>query len=319
MQNVDVEGLGRDFDLNLLRFVQALCDSASVTRAGQAVGMSQPAASRAMARVRARFADPLLVRATGAYVLTPLAQQLAPAVRRALSAVDSVFESATFDPARSTRRFSLATTDYGMSAVLIGAMPAVRQAAPLIGLQIDPWSDETLAGLERGALDCALYADDVIPQDFHFRTLFCDGYAIVCRAGHPLSRQRGLSARQLLKAAGAFAQFAPRYPLGRGHMTDNVYRRVGLASPAFGLEAPYFYAGAQAVLLGDLVAVLPERAARIWAKGPEFLVLPVQEPKLTFEYRLIWHERVHRDAGIGWLREAIVRSVGEVATGAHSA
>ena len=311
MQKADVASLPRKFDLNLLRFLRALCDSASISRAGETVGMSQPAASRAMARLRSRFADPLLVRTARGYVLTPLAQQLAPMVRRALSAVDTVFEGAAFEPGLSARRFAIATTDYGMSTVLMGAMAPIRTTAPLVALQIEPWSHETIAGLERGEVDLALYADDVIPQDFHYRTLFQDGYALVCRAGHPLTRQQGLSAPKLLKAAAAFAQFAPRYPFGPGHVTDNIYRTLGLESPRLCLEAPYFYAGAQAVVHGDLVAVLPAKAARIWAQGAEFEVLPLREPRLSFEYRVIWHERVHRDAGVIWLRDVIARNVGE--------
>lgn len=311
MQKVDAAPLAREFDLNLLRFLRALCETASVSRAGEAVGISQPAASRATARLRSRFADPLLVRTARGYVLTPLAHHLAPIVRRALSAVDTVFEGTAFDPAHSERRFAMATTDYGMSTVLMGAMPAIRAAAPQIGLRIDPCSDETIPGLERGEYDCALYADEVIPQDFHYRTLFQDGYALVCRAGHPLTRRRGLSTLKLLQAAAAYAQFAPRYPFERGHATDDIYRTLGLESPRLCLEAPYFYAGAQAVVHGDLVAVLPIKAARIWALGADFEVLPLREPRLSFEYRLIWHERAHRDAGLIWMRDLIVRSVGE--------
>lgn len=311
MPKMDVTTLARGFDLNLLRFLSALCDSASITRAGEAVGASQPAASRAMARLRAQLADPLLVRTARGYALTPLGLRLAPVVRRALSAVDAVFEGVAFEPGHSTRRFAIATTDYGMSTVLMGAMPAIRTAAPRVGLQVDPWSDQTIAGLERGALDCALYADEVIPQDFHYRTLFRDGYALVCRAGHALARQQSLSALKLLKAAAAFPQFAPRYAFGRGHVTDDVYRRLGLDSPQMCLEAPYFYAGAQAVIHGDLVAVLPARAAGIWAQFRDFSILPLREPRLTFEYRVIWHERVHRDAGVTWFRDLIAGSVGD--------
>lgn len=311
MQKSDVPTLARSFDLNLLRFLSALCDSASITRAGEAVGASQPAASRAMARLRAQLADPLLVRTARGYALTPLAVRLAPVVRRALSTVDAVFEGAAFEPGDSTRRFAIATTDYGMSTVLMGAMPAIRAAASRVSLQVDPWSDETIAGMERGALDCALYADEVIPQDFHYKTLFRDGYALVCRAGHPLARQQGLSALKLLKAASSFPQFAPRYAFGRRHVTDDVYRRLGLESPQMCIEAPYFYAGAQAVVHGDLVAVLPTRAAGIWAQSRDFSVLPLREPRLTFEYRVIWHERVHRDAGVSWLRDVIAGTVGE--------
>ena len=114
--------------------------------------------------------------------------------------------------------------------------------------------------MERGALDCALYADEVIPQDFHYRPLFRDGFALVCRAPRALARQQSLSALKLLNAAAAFPQFALRYAFGRGHVTDDVYRRLGLDSPQMCLEAPYFYAGACAwrgSCRGVCVAIVP--------------------------------------------------------------
>lgn len=309
MQKTDVSSAGSGFDLNLLRFLQALTDTASVTRAGEALGMSQPAASRATARLRQRFGDPLLVRTSSGYVLTPLAEALAPLIRRALSATDEVFDAAGFSPLNSKRSFRMASTDYGMSAVVFQALPMLRREAPLTGLQIDPWTDETLTALQRGQLDCALYSDEPLPPDFHSRRLFSDGYAFVCRAGHPLQRVQGGSARKLLAAAVDYPQYAPRYPFGRNYITDNIYSTLGLPGPRLALEAPYFYAGASAVLTGDLVAVLPERAARLWARGTEFVVLPLKEPKLSFDYRVIWHERAHRDPGLKWLRDVFVKSV----------
>ena len=295
------------FDLNLLRYLRALVDSASVTRAGETLGMSQPAASRAVARLRQRFADPLLVRTGRGYVLTPLAEQLAPAVRRALAAADEVLAAATFDPATARRRLRIATTDYGMSTVLLDLLPTLRKAGPGIGLQIDPWGEDTVAALERGALDCALFADGPLPPDFHSRRLFEDGYVLMCRRGHPLLVHAHASAKRLLTAAAAYPQFAARYPGQRGHVTDDVYRRLNMAPAPMAVEAPYFYAGARVVQSSDLVAVLPARVARLWADAAEVVTVPVDIASLRFEYRVIWHERAHRDAGVKWLREMIAR------------
>lgn len=308
MPNADADPLSDAFDLNLMRFLRALIDTASVTRAGHAVGMSQPAASRATAKLRRRFGDPLLVRTAGGYVLTPLAQQLSPVVRCALSATEAVFEVAVFTARNSQRRFRVAATDYGTSIVLLPTIAGLRSEAPSIGLQIDPWTDQTVAQLERGELDCALHADEPTPPDFHARALFTDRYAVICKTGHALVRQSAGPPRKLLAAAAAYPQFAVRYPGQRGYVTDNVYRTLGLPGPRLIAEAPYFYAGARVVLDGDLVAVLPERAARLWARGCDLAVLPLHEPRLRFEYRVIWHERVHRDPGVGWLRDLIVRT-----------
>lgn len=297
----------RSLDLNLLRFLQALVDTGSVTRAGESVGLSQPAASRALARLRERLRDPLLVRTGRGHVLTPLALQLAAPVRRALAAADAVFDAAAFVAETSDRRFRLASTDYGMSTVVLDLMGWLPGAAPHAGLLVDPWSDDTIARLERGEIDGALYADEPIPADFHYRPLFEDRYALVCREDHPLARSRRARDGPLLEAARAYPHFAPRYPFGRGFVTDNVYARLGLDSPSYVLEAPYFYAGSHAVVEAQLVAVLPLRTARIWSRGLPLVVLPLDVPALRFEYRLIWHERAHRDPGFVWLRDQIAQ------------
>jgi len=311
--NLDPAG----FDLNLLRYLRALVDSASVTRAGVTLGMSQPAASRAVARLRRQFADPLLVRTGRGYVLTPLAEQLAPGVRRALAAADEVLAAAIFDPAIAQRRLCIATTDYGMSTVLLDLLPKLRTAAPGIRLQVDPWGDDTVAAMERGALDCALFADGPLPPDFHSRRLFEDGYVLICRRGHPLLAHSSSPARGLLTAAAAYPQFAARYPGQQGLVTDDVYRRLNMVPAPMAVEAPYFYAGARVVQNSDLVAVLPGRVASIWADAVKVVTLSVDIAALRFEYRVIWHERAHRDPGVKWLRELIARQF--VAPGAHIA
>lgn len=291
-----------NFDLNLLRFLRALTDTASITRAGEALGLSQPAASRAMARLRQRFGDPLLARTGRGHVLTPLAQELAPAVRRALAATDTVFEAARFEAATSSRRFRLASTDYGMSVVVLPVLARLREAAPHCTLEVDPWSDETISALERGELDAALYADEPLPADFHATRLFDDGYALVCSPRHPLAQQRHRDATALLGAAAAYPQFAPRYPYMRHHVTDNVYAKIGLPSPPIALAAPYFNAGPAAAHAADLVALAPLRLARQWADAAGLALLPLRDPRLGFAYRIVWHERAHRDPGLVWLR-----------------
>lgn len=305
MPKADVRIDHANFDLNLLRYLRALVDSASITRAGEALGMSQPAASRAVARLRHRFADPLLVRTGRGYVLTPLAQQLAPGVRRALAAADEVLAAATFDPATAQRCLRIAATDYGMSTVLLGVLPALRAAAPGIALQVDSWGNETVDALECGALDCALYADDPLPPDFHSRRLFEDSYVLICRRGHPLLAQARGPARRLLAAAAAYPQFAARYPGQRGLVTDDVYRRLRMAPAPLAVEAPYFYVGARVVQDSDLVAFMPAFVARLWADAAHLVAVPIDIAALRFEYRVIWHERVHRDPGVKWLRELI--------------
>jgi DNA-binding transcriptional LysR family regulator len=303
MQKMNVQPILENFAVADLRFLQALLDTSAITRAGELLGMSQPSASRAMAKLRRHFGDPLLVRTTLGYVLTPVAEQLRPMVRNALDSVNALFEVAAFDALTTTRTFRLASTDYGLSAALFPRLVRLRKLAPGASWQIDPWSDDTIARLERGELDCALYSDEVLPPDFHYRRLFSDGYAFVCHPGHPLALLADASSQVLLAAASEFPQNAPRYIESRRYVTDDLYSRLNLKPAHIVMASPYFHSALESVLTSDLVAVVPERLARAWLSQFGLLVLPIKEKSLRFDYRLIWHKRAHRDSGLVWLRE----------------
>lgn len=310
MRTVHAEQGPGPFDLNLLRLLSALLDTASITRAGRAVGLSQPAASRAVARLRAHFQDPLVVRTRGGYVLTPAATALRAEVRNALGAVAAVVGGVrAFEPERSTRQFRVASTDYGMHTVVLPLLRRMGKGSPGVRVQVEPWAEGTFDALERGALDCALYADIDIGADFHYRPLFADGYALVCSPRHPFARTRERDAAALLERAAHHRLFVPRYPVEGGIATDDVWARIGLPSPRFVVEAPYFQAALPAVQDSGFIAVVPSRVAQHWRRRSSLTVFPVEHPALRFGYRLIWHERVHRDPGVAWLRTALGASI----------
>ncbi|MFZ6656491.1 LysR substrate-binding domain-containing protein [Undibacterium sp. TJN19] len=112
----------------------------------------------------------------------------------------------------------------------------------------------------------------------------------------------------LLAQAAAYPQFAARYPLRHGYATDDIYAELGLPRPLISLEAPYFYAGNFAAEHANLVAVLPERAARTWQAGRSLQVIPLDIASLSFDYCLIWHESRHRDPAMKWFRDLLVNN-----------
>nr|WP_315204450.1 LysR family transcriptional regulator [uncultured Albidiferax sp.] len=303
MQKMNVQPVLEKFAVADLKFLQALLDTSAITRAGELLGMSQPNASRAMNKLRRNFCDPLLVRTARGYVLTPVAEMLRPMVTLALDSVNALFEVATFDAQISTRTFRLASTDYGLSVALLPRLTALRHMAPNAAWQIDPWSDDTIARLERGELDCALYSDEVLPPDFHYRKLFSDGYAFVCRQNHPLTAFAQASGKVLLKEASRFPQNAPRFLASRRYVTDDLYARLGLKNAHIVMASPYFFSAMEHVIGSDLISVVPERLARSWQEKFDVVALPIREKSLRFEYRMIWHERAHRDTGLEWFRE----------------
>lgn len=293
-------------DFNLLPVLRALIDTESVTRSGELLGLSQPAASRAVARLRRQLGDPLLVRTSKGYRLTPFAESLRERVDAALSAAGAVFTPSGFDASSSERKFRIATTDYGALAVLAGVAPAVALAAPRATVSVDPWTESTLAGLERGDVDMALYADDHLPPDYHTRDLFRETYVLIARRGHPVTR---LGRRNLLERAAEFPQVVARYPAGRNFASDDVLAKMGAPAHHVALALPYFLISPMIVAASDLVMVLPRRVADRFSAVAGVVVLPLGPASPTFTYRMIWHERMHRDAGHAWLRQMVVKAM----------
>lgn len=296
-------------DLNLLRLLRTVVETGSVSRAGEALGLSQPAASRAVGRLRAVLGDPLLVRTAKGYVLTPRAEALAGAVTAALDAADRVFRAEAFEPSSSERTFRLASTDYGALAVVTPLASLVAREAPAVRLEVDAWTEGTLAALESGALDMALYADGPIPDDFHYRDLYVERYVAVVRRGHPLLKRRVRGAA-LARALADYPVATARYPAGRSFRDDDALARLGAPAHRVTLAMPYFMAAPLAVGRSDRVMLLPQRAAAALAGPLGLIMLPLGgDPELRFAYRVIWHERTHRDPGARWLRDAMRRAV----------
>ena len=309
MQKMDVQnGLAEAADLNLLPVLRALLDTGSITRTGEVLGLSQPAASRAVGRLRRQLGDALLVRTSKGYRLTPFAESLNLRVDAALAATGRVFAPAVFDAALTRRAFRIATTDYGALAVLVALAPALALAAPLASLQVDPWNEATLTGLERGSLDLALYADDALPPDFHARDLFHETYALIARRGHPLLRGGPRSAT-LLERAARFPQAVARYPSGRTFASDDVLAKLGAPAHHIALAMPYFLIAPLIVAASDMVMVLPHRVAAHFAALAGVVALPLGGRAPGFAYRMVWHERMHRDAGHKWLRQLVLAAV----------
>ena len=298
-------------DLRQLRFLLALLRCASITQAGQASGLSQPAASRTMARLRQQVGDALLVRKRSGYVLTAKAQALEHPLQQALALLDAALAPQAFEPARTRRVFQLASTDYGVSSVAQRCLPLLGTSAPLISLRFDPWGADTLARLEQGQLDFALYADAALPGEFHYRNLFREHYVLMGSCTHPLWRELapGPLDATALRAASAYPHAAVRYPSGTAHETDDVYRRLGLPSPHLRLELPYFSTSTSTLMESGLLMLMPARAQPTEAPAT-ITVRRVDIAALSFDYRLIWHARNHRDEGCVWLRQCIAQACG---------
>jgi len=310
MRQVDTKYF-QTFDFKTLLLLEKLLETASVTRTAEAMGISQPAASRAVERLRRAIGDPLLVRTRKGYVLTSRAVELQPLVEQALSGIAHVFDRGTFEPASTRRQFRVATTDYGAVAAVAPLMTRLTKVAPFAVLDVTTWTDDTLERLENGKCDLALYADSALPPDFHYRELYRETYAVVMRQAHPVIAANASGKpdfKSLLARLSAYPRAVMMFPDGRQLAADDVLGRLcPVASPPV-FRAPYFMSAPWIIAETDIILCVPQRVARRMTaiSGVASIALPASvEP---FSYRMIWHERAHRDQGHTWLRALMLEA-----------
>ncbi len=288
------------FDLNLLIVFDAVMQERSVTRAGSRIGLSQPAMSHALNRLRHMLKDELFVRTPEGMVPTPRAETLAQPLRSALSEMHLALEPAAFDPAASDRRFALAVNNYAAVVLAPPLVAAVSAAAPAVRLDLRPSGTlDVIDRLDRGDLDLALGSMDSPGERFVAAPLLEDPFVIVMRRGHPAGR-RTLSAAALaalphleISSSREDTGFVDRWLDERG-----LVRRIALRAP---------YLSAAAILVqSDLVATLSRRIAEEFVRDHPLQLFkpPYESPSVATA--MLWHRRLDRHPAHRWLRDIVL-------------
>ncbi|MCK6520184.1 LysR family transcriptional regulator [Myxococcota bacterium] len=307
MQNLNDPRLDA-LDLGSLRLLGLLLETLSVTRSAERLGVSQPTASRGLARLRAALGDELLVRARGGYALTPRAERLRPLVADASAALERVFAPARFDPATSAVRFRVATSDHGALTVLAPALARLSLRAPFVRLDVAPIEPDALRQLEQGALDLLMWTDDHLPADFYARRLVVEGYAALVREGHPLLYTAMESRTEEL---ARFPQVVPMVQGPAGWVEDDALSRLGVPEAPVAIRTPSYASAPWLVSGSDRVLVAPRRLAALFAeRAPDLCALPLDESVATVELRLVWHARCHADPAHILLRGVLREGAG---------
>jgi DNA-binding transcriptional LysR family regulator len=189
-------------DLNLLVALDALLLEASVSRAAMRIGLSQPAASHALQRLRDVLRDPLLVRVGARMELTPRAQALRAPLAQALDQVRGLFVRDDFDAARSERHFRMMMLDLAVELLVPPLMEKITALAPNLRLDIVPWRGPAIMTAEFArTLDLVISIGDAF-KGFHRQLLYKDADALAVRRGHPVGaklkrRETFLNARHV--------------------------------------------------------------------------------------------------------------------------
>ncbi|WP_028294015.1 LysR family transcriptional regulator [Oceanobacter kriegii] len=288
----------RTLDLNLLKALDVLLDERNVTRAAQRLGVTQPALSGMLSRLRDSFDDPLFTRTQRGIVPTTRALELAAPLKNLLRDAEALVQPQAFDPATANMQFSIAATDYALRAVGLPLLSRLRQQAPGIQVALLPVQDAELTEkMERGDIHLALMTPESCQPDWRGRKLFRERYVVAMREGHPVLQQDwDLTAFcQWQHALVSYSGGGFRGVTDTALEAMGVEREVMVSVSSF-LVIPELLAGS------DLLAVVPERLVA-GIDGLVTLEPPVAIPGFT--KLAAWHERVHRDPAQRWIREQL--------------
>ena len=288
-------------DLASLTTLDALLQEGSVSKAAARLGLSTPAVSHALARLRERFDDPLLVRAGRNMVLTPRAIALKPLVRDAIAAAGLVFESEQeFSPERMQRQMTLSLSDYVLLVFGATFEEAIQKEAPKLELRFLPNSVDDDIRLRSGETDLAIGIYGILPPELKTRPIITERLVCVVRQGHPSIKHR-VTLEEYVTLE--HIQVAPR---GRpGGYVDEMLEQRGL-SRRVTRAVPYFHVALEWVASSDRILTVSERIARLYAQRLDLAILEPPLPLEPFALSMIWHPRFDADPGHRWLRERLL-------------
>lgn len=283
-------------DLNLLRILAVVLNRRNVTGAAEHLGMSQPAVSRSLARLRNLFGDPLLIRANGRMQLTHYAQCIAGPLSSWLEGVSSLVSVAPFAPETLTRRFRIASSDYGALAVAGPALPGLMAQAPHAGIDIVPLSRDSHRALAAGDIDLILTGGEGDPAQHHQRLLFEDDLVCLMAPDH-----RWLATPSAARGRIDLESYldCDHIAVAAAHDGKDVVEAASTRPRRVVMSLPYAFL-APAMLSGDLIATVPRRLAEQGASG-RWRIVEAPRELGRFTCRALWSERSQGDAALSWL------------------
>jgi len=291
----------KSVDLNLLVVFDAVFEHRGVTRAGEAVGLSQPAMSAALSRLRSLFDDPLFVRSGAEMKPTPTAQMLAPAVRSVMDTIRSdILRRGHFDPLTTTRLFTVLTPDIGEVHCVPPMLQRLAELAPHAHLRTLAFPRTTAAeALESGEADLALgYFPDLHRAGFFQQKLFVNPHCCLMRHGHPLAQGK-LTLKQYLGAEHAVVR-----PAGREHVLERFLHERGLTRRVV-VELSHFMSLLPVIELSDVIATVPKDLADLCCRHGRLQQVDTPFKSPVTPIHQSWHRRFHHDSAVVWLRSVV--------------
>jgi DNA-binding transcriptional LysR family regulator len=299
MREVAVTIGKRRIDLNLLGVFDAVYRARNLTAAGEVFGLSQPAMSHALARLRWMVKDPLFVKTPRGLQPTAFADEIAPTLRQSLDAVRRTLAGVNFDPLSATRVFRIAMTDIGEQILLPRLCAHLGALAPGIAVEAcQPTGPDLREAMARGEVDLA-YGGTFVQLGAGFRSqlVYRSGYVCLVRRGHPAIRNH-LTFKQFRESGHVVAYSATT-------STAEVVERALLrrdVSARIAVRVPHCLAIPAIVASTNHIAIVQENLARSFRRSLNLRLFPPPIKLPQFDIRLHWHERADLDPANRWLR-----------------
>lgn len=305
---------GFALDIRLLRILNLLLTERSVSKTAAVLGLTQPAVSFALRRIREIFHDPLLVRSGARLVLTERGEELSTRIAGVLSELDEMIEPKQgFDPRSSARRVTILAPNCMGTFVFPRIVTLLNEEAPGMSVNLCPMPtpDGFTAALESGEIDLVIGNWPKPPENLKFMSLFETPIACMVRGEHPLSRKKRLTMQEYL-AADHLSPSPPNQttcsPITRKLESLSLTRRVKVSVPEYTI-VPYLLAQS------DLVFTTGRPFADHLASIMPFAVIDAPPELGVMQFYLLWHERSHRSPVNRWLRNLVRRAMLDIAIG----
>lgn len=298
-------------DLNLLLVFDAVITERNATRAGRKIGMSQPAVSNALNRLRHHLRDDLFIRGQDGMRPTARALELEMPVRRALAEIEDALNPVAFDPSTAERTFTIATVDYAVMTVMPYIAEYIMQDAPGVNIHTIPIEGRLFEKLDHQEADYGLTALGDIPERFAHQAISTDHFVCMMRPDHPLAAfedeipiEEYAAARHILVS-----------PRGDAHgFVDDALHDMGL-SRRIVMVVNHFGGTPMLVSSSDLIATVPSLIAE---KCTEFFDLhlapsPITPPSSMIGGTMVWHKRLTNHPAHTWFRQLMLRAGADLA------
>lgn len=301
-------------DLNLLVYLDVLLRERNVTRSASVLGITQPAMSNGLRRLRDTFSDPLLVRTSEGMMPTERALVLQPLLRQILASIEQVVDPGTeFDAQSSERVFRIMTSDYGESTLIPHVLSRIAEEAPGVVLDILTPSDMSFQEVEQGQVDLVINRFDTLPQAFHQTTLWQDTFSCLVSVENPIANtftlENYLVANHVWVSKtgmGAGMGITPKDTTRLGWV-DEALLKIG-KTRHISVFTRHYQSAARLAEQKGLVVTIPTRAALAQSDNSRLLVQapPFEIP--AFELKMAWSPLLQHNRAHQWLRRLVAEA-----------